>query len=48
MIDHKRKRYLYEKLFTKLLGQAAIKNTKQLNDYFFLKYGFRRDCPKKF
>ena len=50
--DHKHGIYLYGKLYTKLLGQAANKNIKfmftKLDSCFFLMYGFRSDCLEKF
>ena len=46
--DHKHDIYLYGKLLTKLLPQAANKNTNfmfmKLDGCFFLKYGFISDC----
>ena len=47
--DHKHDIYLYGKLFTKLLGQAANKNTKfmftKTGLLLFLRYDFRSDRP---
>ena len=44
--------YLYGKLSTKLLAQAADKNANlcliKLGGCFFLKYGFKSYFPKKF
>ena len=50
--DHKHDISLYGKLFTKLLVQAANKNTKfmftKTGQFLFLKYGFGSDCLEKF
>ena len=49
--DHKHDTYLSGKLFTKLLAQVANKNTKfmftKTGWFFFLKFDFKSDCPKK-
>ena len=49
--NHKHDIHLYEKLSTKLLVQAVIKILRsclqKLNQFFFVKYGFRSDCPEK-
>ena len=47
--DHKHDIYLYGKLSTKLLAQAAYENTKfMFTKTGWLKYGFRSDCLEKF
>ena len=47
-------RYLYGQLHTKLISASSAKKKilrsclRKLGDCFFLKYGFRSECPEKF